>query len=198
MNKPASPCIEDGNGLERVKDAIVEGFMNGIQGDIECQNTYGIPCMIPQAKGLLTLGGHKSLNQCTTFPQYNCMFHRIIYFAKHVESSLTVKNCKTNSVSVVYELYDDSLVRCNHCLTTLAMPYLICFMQIMMNATTSLMIYLMDNKILSTTEYYLYDFAAIVSAVGGNMGLFLGFSCYSIGKSLLDPISISIFNIGKP
>ena len=186
MNKPASPCIEDGNGLERVKDAIVEGFMNGIQGDIECQNTYGIPCMIPQAKGLLTLGGHKSLNQCTTFPQYNCMSHRIIHFAKHVETSMTVKNCKTNSVSVVYELYDDSMVRCNHCLTAWVMPYLLHFIQIMINGTTSLMIYLMDNKILSTTEYYLYDFAAIVSAVGGNLGLFLGFSCYSIGKSLLD------------
>ena len=55
-----------------------------------------------------------------------------------------------------------------------------------MNVTTMLMIYLMGPTIESTTEYYLYDFAAIVSAVGGNMGLFLGFSCYSTGKSLMD------------
>ena len=54
------------------------------------------------------------------------------------------------------------------------------------NATTGLWIYLMDDKVDTTTEYYLYDFATIVSAVGGNLGLFLGFSCYSIGKSFLD------------
>ena len=45
---------------------------------------------------------------------------------------------------------------------------------------------LTDYTIETTTEYYLYDFPAIVSAVGGNLGLFLGFSCYSTGKSLMD------------
>ena len=46
--------------------------------------------------------------------------------------------------------------------------------------------YLEDTTIKVVNEYYLYDFPAIVSAVGGSMGLFLGFSFYSSAKNLLD------------
>ena len=53
-----------------------------------------------------------------------------------------------------------------------------------MNVT--LLIYLMDHTVSTTMEYYLYDFPAIVSAVGGNLGLLLGFSCYGMGKSLME------------
>ena len=59
-------------------------------------------------------------------------------------------------------------------------------MQAGMNVTIGMFVYLMEYTIETTTEYYLYDFPAIVSAVGGNLGLFLGFSCYSTGKSLMD------------
>ena len=50
----------------------------------------------------------------------------------------------------------------------------------------TLLIYLTDHTVTTTMEYYLYDLPAIVSAVGGNLGLFLGFSCYGMGKSLMD------------
>ena len=55
-----------------------------------------------------------------------------------------------------------------------------------MNVTSAALNYLADQTVETTTEYLLYDFPAIVSAVGGNLGLFLGFSCYSTGKSLMD------------
>ena len=34
----------------------------------------------------------------------------------------------------------------------------------------------------------IYDFNAVVASVGGSLGLFLGFSCYEYGKSLIDKI----------
>ena len=39
-------------------------------------------------------------------------------------------------------------------------------------------------------ETLLYDFNAIVAAVGGSLGLFLGFSCYEQGKKLIDLVPI--------
>ncbi len=35
-------------------------------------------------------------------------------------------------------------------------------------------------------EYYIYDEVAIVSAVGGALGLFLGFSCLSVMLSAIE------------
>ena len=46
--------------------------------------------------------------------------------------------------------------------------------------------YLADLRVVRHTEKYLYDFPAIISAVGGSMGLFLGFSFYAMGKNLID------------
>ena len=33
-------------------------------------------------------------------------------------------------------------------------------------------------------QYFIHDFVSIVSAVGGGLGLFLGFSCFSIASQL--------------
>ena len=49
-----------------------------------------------------------------------------------------------------------------------------------------LMFYLGDLRVVRFTEKYLYDFSAITSAVGGSMGLCLGFSFYAMGKNLID------------
>ena len=56
----------------------------------------------------------------------------------------------------------------------------------MQNSTFVITYYLEDSTIAVVSEYYLYDFSAIVSAVGGSMGLFLGFSFYSTAKLLID------------
>jgi hypothetical protein len=35
-------------------------------------------------------------------------------------------------------------------------------------------------------EYKLHDLSTIIAAVGGSMGLFLGFSCFQCGKDLIE------------
>ena len=50
-------------------------------------------------------------------------------------------------------------------------------------------------KYASYTEFYhkerlIYDLNAIVASVGGSLGFFLGFSCYHIGKDVIERIPI--------
>ena len=107
MNRPESPCDGDGNSeAKEVRDNTVKGYLHGIGGDMECQTVNDIPCMIPHAKDLLTFDEQKSLKQCSTLLQYNCMFGRIRSAVKHAHKS--VKKCATSSVSVGYEVYDDA------------------------------------------------------------------------------------------
>ena len=37
-------------------------------------------------------------------------------------------------------------------------------------------------------EYYMYDFTAIVSSLGGGIGIFLGYSCFGVISSALQNI----------
>ena len=72
MNRPESPCHGDGHSeAKEVRDNTAKGYLHGIDGEIECPNVNDIPCMIPQAKDLLTSEEQKSLNQCSTLLQYN-------------------------------------------------------------------------------------------------------------------------------
>ena len=45
-----------------------------------------------------------------------------------------------------------------------------------------------DNLVYIEEEYLLMDFNSIVSAVGGSLGLFLGFSCLDFLMQLLNKI----------
>ena len=51
-----------------------------------------------------------------------------------------------------------------------------------------MILYLGDYRVVRITEKYIHDFSSIISAVGGSMGLFLGFSFYAMGKSLIDRV----------
>ncbi len=42
------------------------------------------------------------------------------------------------------------------------------------------------NRVAMYQEYLVYDDTAIVASVGGGLGLFLGFSCLSSARSLVD------------
>ncbi len=39
---------------------------------------------------------------------------------------------------------------------------------------------------IANEQYVVYDFATFVSAVGGGLGLFLGFSCLSIASKAVE------------
>lgn len=43
---------------------------------------------------------------------------------------------------------------------------------------TGVYLFYADTRVRTTEEYLLFDFGAIVTAVGGSLGLFLGFSCW--------------------
>ena len=49
------------------------------------------------------------------------------------------------------------------------------------------MFYLSDRESL-LEEYLIFDFASILVAIGGSLGLFLGFSLFQSGSQLLDVI----------
>ena len=49
------------------------------------------------------------------------------------------------------------------------------------------MFYLSDRMSL-LEEYLIFDFASILVAIGGSLGLFLGFSLFQSGSQLLDVI----------
>ena len=42
-----------------------------------------------------------------------------------------------------------------------------------------------SGTILRYEEVKIYDFSTILAAVGGSLGLFLGFSCFQCGKALI-------------
>lgn len=42
-----------------------------------------------------------------------------------------------------------------------------------------------DGMLIREEEYFVYDFNAIVAAVGGGLGLFLGFSVLSVAMKLI-------------
>ena len=108
LNRPESPCNGDENSeAKEIRDNTVKGYLHGMEGEIECRNSLNaIPCMIPQAKDLLTLDEQKSLHQCSTLLQYNCMLERLMLSVK--QPARSSKQCTTSSVSVGYEIYDDT------------------------------------------------------------------------------------------
>ena len=46
-------------------------------------------------------------------------------------------------------------------------------------------------------EYYMYDFTAVVSSIGGGIGIFLGYSCFGVASSGLQKIYQRYINRNK-
>ncbi len=53
-------------------------------------------------------------------------------------------------------------------------------------ASSELVLFYRTSRVGHTKEVVLYDFGSIVAAVGGSLGLFLGFSCLDTGRKLLE------------
>ena len=119
LDRPESPCQGEGYSESgALRDYTARGYLHGHQGETECQNFHGIPCMIPQVQDLLTSDEKKSLHPCSTLVQYNCMKQRLSFYVKH--SIETLKECITPSVSVDVETYDlSATVRYAHYCTGL-------------------------------------------------------------------------------
>ncbi len=49
---------------------------------------------------------------------------------------------------------------------------------------TFIFVYYHTTRVMVYEDYLLFDFGSIVSAVGGSLGLFLGFSCWQMVKGL--------------
>ena len=60
------------------------------------------------------------------------------------------------------------------------------------NWTTALRIKYDSYTVFYYKERLVYDIYAIIAAVGGSLGLFLGLSCYNIGTRLIEKIAISV------
>ncbi len=62
------------------------------------------------------------------------------------------------------------------------------------NVTTTTTLYLYQSNSYETAEeYLLFDDNAIVAAVGGSLGLFLGFSCLSVLTALAKKLQALVF-----
>ena len=113
LDRSVSPCQGDGASEARARRVNnVKCYLHGIGVELKCHNVSGIPCLIPHAKDMITINEQKSLHQCSTVRQYNCMFERLRYCVKYADKN-TMKQCSTSSVSVDYEEYNESaMVRC--------------------------------------------------------------------------------------
>jgi hypothetical protein len=40
----------------------------------------------------------------------------------------------------------------------------------------------------TSTEYYIYDFTAVVASIGGGIGMFLGFSCFGVASKAVSAL----------
>ena len=54
-----------------------KGLINIYLNETPCQNSSGIPCLIPQVKNILPLYEQKRLQPCLSWPQYECMVRRL-------------------------------------------------------------------------------------------------------------------------
>ena len=56
------------------------------------------------------------------------------------------------------------------------------------NKTAYIAIYYTSNMVTRTDEYLVYDFSNILAALGGALGLFIGFSFYDCGSLIVDAL----------
>ena len=107
------------------------------------------------------MGNESQLPQCLTIGDFHCM-------ERHLRANVTksmldeqVTGCKRPCINM--QLFYDKRI----------------YMQLkpLVNMS-SIAIYHENTDTLVTEEVLLYDLNSIVSAVGGSLGLFLGFSCY--------------------
>ena len=132
----------------------------------DCENVQNI-CLIPQAKDIFE--DSFDLEQCTTKEEYECM-----------------RNLLKTNVSLRNEVCPDSCMEINYQTISKSLPH------DHPNYAILLMYYASDHHTIKE-EYLVFDFNAIIVALGGSLGLFLGFSFFQCGMTIVD----NIFKWGK-
>ena len=184
LSRPRSKCNGDNSHAKLFNRGLADIYLNGMG----CPNVKEIPCLIPQVESILTLDEQNRLPPCSSWAQYNCMIKRLSQEMGEFLSSLD-KDCKLKTVHLssqkTYYLEDMPGHEVISFWLSIVL-YVYIYPLSSKNETFEVHHFFEDTTIKVFNEYYLYDFNAIISAVGGSMGLFLGFSFYSTAKLLID------------
>lgn len=133
--------------------------------DLKLENV----CLIPQIYGIfeqIEAWNPESMIQCTNEDEYSCM-HIILddLISKRISNSCP-KACTTYSKELVARGIKHDL-----------------------SSTAILSISFSNNQIHIKEECYLFGFSDILVAFGGSLGLFLGFSCFQCGTTIIEGFS---------
>lgn len=128
-------------------------------------------CLIPQAYDILSMSDVEDwpvlFPQCTSEDEYSCMLSLL-----STNATLQNLHCPPPCVETAFETAYKSLSHDN--------PDLALFLM-----------YYQSDRMSLLEEYLIFDFSAILVAIGGSLGLFLGFSFFQCGSMVLDE-SISL------
>ena len=128
-----------------------------------------------------------SLEACNTWKNYTCMYNATTYF-KFFVAKECIKSCETvnyNVVERVQHLVPSIWVR-SACMNRAPQISSACLSpQNGKMRNLFLRVFYGSGTILQYEEVKIYDFSTILAAVGGSLGLFLGFSCFQCGLALI-------------
>ena len=121
-------------------------------------------CWIPQMENMLRFDDDKRLNltACTTHDEYICMLSLLDNFHRN-------ENCINSCIERSYEVESKHFESKSKQVAILVLSY-------------------QSNTMTVLEEYLVFDLVAIISAIGGNLGLFLGFSFFQCCTSMASKI----------
>ena len=166
---------------------MTRGYLN--HHNMSCPGVTSA-CWIPQADSIIQ--NIRTLPQCDSFEKYICMlngYRNTRYEAK----KQCLKSCKAENYKAVSRTNDaepfpyvSKNPQINQIISNLSMHLLPYFQQNGKFWKTLVVLQYETNTIFNYKETDLNDLNAIVASVGGSLGLFLGFSCYQIGKRFIE------------
>lgn len=124
-----------------------------------CKNVTKI-CLIPQAKDIVDF----DLEQCTTKEEYDCML-RLLKTDPDERNAM----CPNPCIEISYKTLSKSLPQD-------------------MSKFAILMMYYKSNHYSLLEEYLVFDSSSILVALGGSLGLFLGFSFFQCAIAIINNV----------
>ncbi len=161
IQKDHGMCIDYDPANSRIKCYLEKSKLDEyvLYAENHC---YGL-CRIPQAETIFALTDNQTVKdspECPDISEYFCMKNTLSFNMKKLEEHCP-HQCNIRSVHAnmkVNDLSGDESID-----------------QILIQ------LYFQDNIIHTLDEYLVFDFNSILTAAGGSMGLFLGFSFFDFG-----------------